>query len=376
MACIRPVFRLMRALSASALLILAACNVSPEAVSSGETTPLASQMTRHFARRPVVAHTEEAAVTTTSARVTHTIRRVTTQLVTLRTSEVTVVTTPEHPFAKLGAGWTRAAELAVGDRIVTHDWQDAAIVEVEVREVPPTPVYNLSVAKTHAYFVSDQDLLVHNMDCSPDRPSTSRPDSAELLRGARERHERAQNLIKRRKASLNYSPRKPNCSACTLASLTDVATIVRFFSTYGGVPGVFKAMTGLKHEEFLAVMDRLKLRSDLTPAPSVFPKTGSAPPFEDWKNVTKFMEESTANTFAVGYEIQGRAGHVLVGVRQVDGSIIYIEFQTNPPSIVDLEKQLKDVPVEKVHVIPTDVDWRMNRQLYWQLTKNDFRPAR
>jgi hypothetical protein len=154
--------------------------------------------------------------------------------------------------------------------------------------------------------------------------------------------------------------------------LTDLAAIYRFFNKYSAVPGIFKAQTGLKPEEFMQVMDNLKLRGPHTPPESVFPKTGTAPPFEDWENVTKFMQDSTANTFAVGFDIPGRTGHVLVAVRRVDGSIAYIDFKKSPPSIVDLEKDLK-VPIEKLYVIPTDVDWRMNRQLYFQLTKNDFK---
>jgi intein/homing endonuclease len=77
---------------------------------------------------------------------------------------MTLVTTPEHPFAKVGVGWTRAADLTRGDRVETAGGEHATVVGVEIREVQPTPVYNLTVSRTHAYFVGAQALLVHNTD--------------------------------------------------------------------------------------------------------------------------------------------------------------------------------------------------------------------
>jgi hypothetical protein len=393
-----------RPFAASALLLVAACDVPSEAGSSGETTQWPAQTTRGVTKRPVVVRTPKGAVSTTAARVTHTIRRVTTQLVTLRTSEATVVTTPEHPFAKVGAGWTRAAELAVGDRIVTRDLQDAAIVEVEVREAPPTPVYNLSVANTHAYFVSDRDLLVHNMDCAPD--STPPPDSpprprrtlAEQSREFRNKRKRSDqpeldDLIerpkKRHKPELSYEAERKkfsrlytplnntrdvdNCSSCTLAALSDVPSVSQFIEKYEHVPGVAQTRQAIDHDEIMALMRRLGLRSNTSPPPVDFPPM-NAPivrPFKEWDNVTKFMQESTANTFAVSFDYEsssGLRGHILIAARLADGSIVYLDFQSNPPKIVDLKAIASIV---RVNVAPTDVDWRSNRRLFWHLPMLD-----
>src|SRR5690349_11630964 len=52
-----------------------------------------------------------------SATIIGTTRRLTTHLIVLRTRDTELVTTPDHLFAKLGAGWTRASDLAVGDQL-------------------------------------------------------------------------------------------------------------------------------------------------------------------------------------------------------------------------------------------------------------------
>ena len=107
-----------------------------------------------------------------SSRVEGVSRRVAHRLVTVRTSSAALVTTPEHPFAKVGSGWTHAADLRAGDRIETAGGGDTTVVGVELREVQPTAVYNLTVSKTHAYFVGAQAVLVHNTDCGG--PSSSK----------------------------------------------------------------------------------------------------------------------------------------------------------------------------------------------------------
>jgi hypothetical protein len=97
-----------------------------------------------------------------------TVHRTTTTLVELRTASETLLTTPEHPFAA-GRRWTHAAELKVGDTIQTAGGS-TRVLGVGLRRVPPTDVYNLTVAKTHAYFAGRGALLVHNVDCGPSQP--------------------------------------------------------------------------------------------------------------------------------------------------------------------------------------------------------------
>jgi hypothetical protein len=159
----------------------------------------------------------------TASRVVRTTRRQTTQLVTLRTSKMTVETTPEHRFAKLGAGWTPASELAVGDRLVTHGTQDAALVGVDLRQVSPTPVYNLTVAKTHAYFVSEYALLVHNADCGEKSLEDIMKEQAEAVKNRQralkerfneQRRERKRQEIQQEHAAFQKQQRdKPRAPA-------------------------------------------------------------------------------------------------------------------------------------------------------------------
>jgi Pretoxin HINT domain len=99
-------------------------------------------------------------------RVVGVTKKVTRTLVSIRTADAVVVATPEHPFAKVGAGWTPASQLAPGDMIVAAARPEGArVLAVTVNDVPPTEVYNLTVEKTHTYFVGSQELLVHNVGC-------------------------------------------------------------------------------------------------------------------------------------------------------------------------------------------------------------------
>jgi len=61
-------------------------------------------------------------------------------------------TTGEHPFYALGRGWVFAQELAVGDKLSTHEGRWVAVEGVtDSGEV--TTVYNVRVADYHTYFV-------------------------------------------------------------------------------------------------------------------------------------------------------------------------------------------------------------------------------
>ena len=72
-----------------------------------------------------------------------------------------VVTTPNHPF-KTGTGqWLPAGELQVGDTIYTAQG-GTGIVETISFVYAPQPMYNLTVATAHTYFVGDGQWLVHN----------------------------------------------------------------------------------------------------------------------------------------------------------------------------------------------------------------------
>jgi hypothetical protein len=264
-------------------------------------------------------------------------------------------------------------------------------------------VYNLSVAKTRAYFVSDRDLLVHNVDCAPDstpppdsppRPKPTlteqieefqntrkrkRPDQSELdkaIERAKKRHEAATKKFDRLNTPLDDIDDENNCSSCTLAALSDEPTVSKFLDKYKHVPGVAHTAQLTQHDEILVLMRRLGLRSDVTPRPEDFPPITSPIdlPFKEWDKVTRFMQESTANTFAISYEYEDSSGggaHILIAIRDVDGSIAYLDFQGDPPQIVDL-KAIENL--SRINVTPTDVDWRSNRELYWHYTQTKYRP--
>jgi hypothetical protein len=311
----------------------------------------------------------------TASRVLQTTSRVATRLVTVRTELGTLVTTPDHLFAKVDAGWTPAADLAVGDRVhVRGSAEGTVVLELNVREAPPTLVYNLTVERTHTYFVGSQDLLVHNVNClgwtrrKPGRSGRSPEAQAR----------------KRADLFLDVLPRGPigTCTACTMAALGDFDTVSHFLDAHtdkqdaNGRNNVFNSLRGLFDDELIGMMKVVGLRSDTTPDPATFPKLGTrlnkesktraerspGARFKYWDDVEKFMQTSEANTFAVTVKYlrkDGHNAHALVGVRKDDGSLAFLDFSFEPPVLLDIKK----MNIWSVTVIPTDVDWHDNRHV-------------
>jgi hypothetical protein len=143
---------------------------------------------------------QESAMRLTSARVLGTTQRTSATLVTLRTNSEVVVTTPEHPFARIGGGWTPASTLKVGD-LIQGPTGLTPIVGVTAQPVPPTTVYNLTIAKTHSYFVGQNALLVHNGNCVG-RGTSARAGAR--LDAARAQHRAA--IVRRRQIEATGSP--------------------------------------------------------------------------------------------------------------------------------------------------------------------------
>jgi hypothetical protein len=360
-----------------------------------------------------------------AARVEGVSRLVARRLVTVRTAAATVVTTPEHPFAKVGAGWTRAADLRRGDRVQTAGGGDTTILGVEVREVQPTVVHNLTVSKTHAYFVGSRALLVHNTDCGPSssgsRSPAPRPAAAESnelreqFRARRaqrrasleaRRHEQSLPLREqfrarraRRKALLeterrererereqhqmlldpfNDMPNRPNCGYCTLAALSDmdnVSTLFREMDLDDRNPN-----RRLTLKEIDDVLFEWGLTSNHTPPPATFPasraerldarnkveqaaRNGHAPPIFPFQNAAKkFMEMSSSNTFVVAFSAYHAPNY---------DSHVLVAVKRDDGSIVYVDPQAVPPLIHydldpQCHVVlatPTDVDWRNNRHL-------------
>lgn len=310
------------------------------------------------------------------ARVLQTTRRVTNRLVSITTAEGTVVTTPEHLFARFGGDWTPASQLAAGDKLVSETAPEGSTIEeIATREVGATDVYNLTVARSHSYLVGSSRLLVHNVDCRPpagraQEPGPSRGTRAleqerrrEQVRAhlAEARQEHQQRLEEERR-KFNDSPESrntTNCVYCTVGGLSDYDKLSVFLREHGLNDKQHTSVT--KNYELL---EKLGLRSAQSPASAKFQRSGK----KNWlgrenpqRDAKKFMQESSSNTFAL--IIKGTPaspfGHSLIAVRQADGSIVYVDLQKIPPATYDR----LNPSIQFVEVIPTDVDWRFNREL-------------
>jgi RHS repeat-associated protein len=98
-------------------------------------------------------------------------------IVTTAGSE-TIAATSEHPFwvvPRLGhtvgtstggaiGTWINAVDLNVGDVLTTADGTAALVVDTATRQSTDW-AYNLTIARTHTYYVGDQPVLVHNASC-------------------------------------------------------------------------------------------------------------------------------------------------------------------------------------------------------------------
>ena len=76
----------------------------------------------------------------------------------------TIVTTPNHPFYTSANQWVPAGQLHPGDLVRRADGT-YGMVEATTFVYQPQPMYNLTVAAVHTYFVGDGQWLVHNAKC-------------------------------------------------------------------------------------------------------------------------------------------------------------------------------------------------------------------
>jgi hypothetical protein len=70
--------------------------------------------------------------------------------------------TEEHEMWVEGRGWTSAAELVAGDRLLGAEGEDVEVVAIW-RDQTSAPVYNLHVEDAHTYFAAG--VWVHNDNC-------------------------------------------------------------------------------------------------------------------------------------------------------------------------------------------------------------------
>jgi len=82
-----------------------------------------------------------------------------------------VTSTPNHPFYVHGRGFVQAAQLGIGNVIVTRAGPSLRVAYItEQQQAMGYIVYNFEVADDHTYFVGkiNSGLWVHNADCRAD----------------------------------------------------------------------------------------------------------------------------------------------------------------------------------------------------------------
>ena len=88
--------------------------------------------------------------------------------------------TGEHPFYVEGKGFIPAKELKSGDKCLLSTGEDVIIEKVEVEKLTEAETtYNFEVADFHTYYVTDKDVLVHNM-CAPGEQTIVRMDPHDI----------------------------------------------------------------------------------------------------------------------------------------------------------------------------------------------------
>ena len=110
-------------------------------------------------------HEESGTIEVSTVFRTHT--RTAPALVEIRLSDGGVVeATPEHPFYCVASrSWVAAGALRSGDLLMTPSGETLSVVDVRYSEKTAVPVYNLTVERTHTYFVGSgggEAVLVHN----------------------------------------------------------------------------------------------------------------------------------------------------------------------------------------------------------------------
>lgn len=86
-------------------------------------------------------------------------------------------TTENHPFYVEGKGWCAAADLEDGDVLRTQDGERESVEDVQMENLDEAvKVYNLEIEDSHTYYVSADEVLVHN-GCEADITDTINQNS-------------------------------------------------------------------------------------------------------------------------------------------------------------------------------------------------------
>ena len=74
--------------------------------------------------------------------------------------------TPTHCYYVVGKGWTYAKDIAIGDQLKYYNDNTVEVTSIQEEQLQDTiNVFNLEVEDGHTYFVSENDIWVHNMGC-------------------------------------------------------------------------------------------------------------------------------------------------------------------------------------------------------------------
>ncbi|MBQ8043955.1 MAG: hypothetical protein IJ272_07405, partial [Clostridia bacterium] len=97
-------------------------------------------------------------------QVVNTFVKETDKLIHINVEGEKIVTTPEHPFYVPQKGWTSAVNLRAGEILVLRGGEYVTVEKIQHEILEnPIKVYNFEVEDFHTYYVSDIDVLVHNM---------------------------------------------------------------------------------------------------------------------------------------------------------------------------------------------------------------------
>jgi len=97
-----------------------------------------------------------------------------TELTHVQIGDNTIITTPTHPFWVDGYGFKAAGELKAGDLVQTAEGELLTVTGIEKEYLDePVTVYNFEVADWHTYYVSEDEVLVHNMCMRTDSDSSN-----------------------------------------------------------------------------------------------------------------------------------------------------------------------------------------------------------
>lgn len=105
--------------------------------------------------------------------ITKTFKHVDTDIYKINIFDETINVTPHHRFYIKRNGkmqWVEAKDLLISDRLINDKLEEINIIKIEYKK-ETNVVYNFEVQNNHTYFVSEKNILVHNIK-SPCAPST------------------------------------------------------------------------------------------------------------------------------------------------------------------------------------------------------------